>query len=176
MLRINYNERIFMTINIFLLILMLVSAVWAVMGRSLLKATIGLAMTSAIITILIFKLNSPLAAVFELSVCTGLITVVFVSAISLTKPLTHKETIAASRDRLKRFIYLPLVLILAGAALLLFRIPKDFAISMLPKGVTYDVRHVLWNMRQLDLFGQIIIMIAGALGIVVLFKGDNDDR
>ena len=95
-----------MNINLAFLILTVVAAVWTVMGRSLLKATIGLAVTSALISIIIFRLNSPLAAVFELSVCTGLITAVFVSTISMTKPLTHKEILQASKDRFKRYGYL----------------------------------------------------------------------
>ena len=80
-----------MNINIALLVLMLIAALWTVMGRSLLKAAIGLAITSAVIAILMFRLDSPLAAVFELSVCTGLVTVLFVSTISLTKPLTREQ-------------------------------------------------------------------------------------
>ncbi|MFA5085344.1 MAG: hypothetical protein WC482_03165, partial [Candidatus Omnitrophota bacterium] len=75
-------------IDMILLTAMVVAASWTVMTRSLLKSTIGLALTSAIITIIMFRLGSPLAAVFELSVCTGLITAVFVSTISLVKPLT----------------------------------------------------------------------------------------
>ena len=97
-------------INIILLIATTIAAIWTVMGRSLLKATIGLAATSALISIIIFRLNSPLAAVFELSVCTGLITAIFVSTISMTKPLTHKEILQASKDRLKRYCYLPIIL------------------------------------------------------------------
>lgn len=154
--------------DILLLVIMTIAALWTVMGRSLLKATIALAVTSAVITILIFRLNSPLAAVFELSVCTGLITVVFVSTISLTKPLTHKEIVEMSKARHKRFIYLPIMLVLAGIGLLALKIPNDFAIPNLPQ-TSMSVRNVLWNIRHLDLFGQIIIMIIGAFGVVTLF-------
>ncbi|MDD5423544.1 MAG: hypothetical protein WC592_06660 [Candidatus Omnitrophota bacterium] len=171
-----------MNINLLLLVLMTIATMWTVMGRSLLKATIGLAVTSAVLTILMFRLNSPLAAVFELSVCTGLITVVFVSTISLTKPLTHKEIIERSKARHKRFGYLPFVMILAGVALYFLKIPNDFA-GMADKYIAAqaaapDPRRVIWDVRQLDLFGQIILMIAGALGVVILFvEGkDKDER
>jgi ethanolamine transporter EutH len=33
------------------------------------------------------------------------------------------------------------------------------------------VREVLWNQRHLDLLGQIAVLLAGAFGVVVLFKG-----
>jgi NADH-quinone oxidoreductase subunit J len=162
-----------MNLNIFLLVIMTLAALWTVMARSLLKATMGLAITSAILTILIFRMASPLAAVFELSVCTGLITVVFVSTISMTKPLTHKEIIEASKDRLKRFWYLPVIMILAAIGLCFLKMPGDIK-PALSTG-TMDVRNVLWNLRQLDMFGQVIIIIAGALGVAILFKERKDE-
>jgi len=163
-------------IDLSLLGIMLLAALWTVMGRSLLKATIGLALTSAVLTILIFRLNSPLAAVFELSVCTGLITVVFVSTISLTKPLTHKEIIEMSKNRHKRYIYLPLILVLTAIGLVLLKIPNDFAVPQPPE-TPLSVQNILWNVRHLDLFGQIIIMLAGAFGVVTLFtERRKDDR
>lgn len=161
--------------DILLLALMTIAALWTVMARSLLKATIGLAITSAAITILIFRLNSPLAAVFELSVCTGLITVIFVSTISLTKPLTHKEILKMSKARHKRYIYLPIILVATGIALFFLKIPNDFTLPRLATPAT-NVRNVMWNIRHLDLFGQIIIMMIGAFGVVTLFitKDDKD--
>ncbi|MCX5686420.1 MAG: hypothetical protein NTW09_03030 [Candidatus Omnitrophica bacterium] len=161
--------------DMLLLVLMTIAALWTVMARSLLKATIGLAITSAVITILIFRLNSPLAAVFELSVCTGLITVIFVSTISLTKPLTHKEILEMSKARHKRYIYLPIILVATGIALLFLKIPNDFTLPRLATPAT-NVRNVMWNIRHLDLFGQIIIMMIGAFGVVTLFitKDDKD--
>ena len=158
-----------MNINLTFLILTVLAAVWTVMGRSLLKATIGLAVTSGLISIIIFRLNSPLAAVFELSVCTGLITAIFVSTISLTKPLTHKEILQISKDRPKRYLYLPIILIIIGIALILIKVRQDFV--MAPALATQeDVRTVLWNFRRLDLLGQVIILMAGALGVVMLFE------
>ena len=167
-----------MTINIdtILLVATTIAALWTVMGRSLLKATIGLAVTSTLISIIIFRLNSPLAAVFELSVCTGLITAIFVSTISLTKPLTHKEILQVSKDRARRYCYLPIILIIIGIALILMKVKQDFMIVPVPP-TQEDVRTVLWNFRRLDLLGQVIILIAGALGVVMLFEErKNNDR
>jgi NADH-quinone oxidoreductase subunit J len=165
-----------MKTNLLLLILMLIAALWTVMGRSLLKATISLAITSAVITILMFRLNSPLAAVFELSVCTGLITVIFVSTISLTKPLTHKEITELSKDRIKRFWYLPVIVALVGVGLILMKIRNDLTPSTSAWSLVQDVRSVLWNFRQLDMFGQIIVLIIGALGVSILFEERTRDE
>ena len=159
-------------VDIILLTAMVVAALWTVMTRSLLKSAIGLAFTSAIITIIMFRLNSPFAAVFELSVCAGLITAVFVSTISLVKPLTHKQIVQLSKDRIKRFWYLPVIVILAGVILIFLKIPSD--ISMPPAALEHDARNVLWNSRQIDIFGQIVVLLAGVFGIVLLFKEIKD--
>ena len=72
-------------VNIVLFVAVVVSAVLAVRFNNLLFAAISLAALSAILAIMFYQLNSPYAAVFELSVCAGLITALFVSAISLTR-------------------------------------------------------------------------------------------
>jgi len=157
-----------MNIDSILSIIVVLAALWTVMTRSLLKAALGLAVTSAIIAIILFRLNSPLAGVFELSVCAGLITAVFISAISLMKPLTHKETIELSRKRIKRYWYLPVILIIAGFIFSKTAIPAS--VKILPAAAKLDVRSVLWNLRALDLFGQVVIVLAGVFGTVILFK------
>jgi len=162
-----------MTINIVLLILMTIAALWAVMARSLLKAAIALAVASAIVTIIMFRLASPLAAVFELSVCTGLITAIFVSAISLTRPLTHAQTITMSKNKFKRYWYLPVIMVIAAAALFLLKIKVDVP---LPQVLAIDdVRNIIWNLRQLDIYGQIVLILAGSFGIVILFRKSDKD-
>lgn len=157
-----------MMIDNILLISVVLAALWTVMTRSLLKASLGLAVTSAIIAIMLFRLDSPLAGVFELSVCAGLITAVFVSAISLMKPLTHKETMELSKKRIKRYWYLPVILIITGIIFARTMVPAGFNIP--EEAVKPDVRSLLWNSRALDLFGQIIIVLAGVFGTVILFR------
>jgi NADH-quinone oxidoreductase subunit J len=107
--------------------------------------------------------------VFELSVCAGLITVVFMSTISLTKPLTHKETLEYTKGRLKRFWLLPVFMAVAASALLYITIPLNFTLPAAPVEAQ-NFRTVLWGERQFDLLGQILIILAGVFGVVVLFK------
>ena len=163
-----------MTLNLILLIALIVSALWAVMTRSLLMSAVGLAVLSIILTALMFVLDAPLAAVFELSVCAGLITVVFVSTISLTKPITRPELKQKTKDRIKRYWYLPVIVVV------LFVLLGYYMITPEPKFLTsyteLDVRNVLWKLRQTDMLGQIVIILTGVFGIVVLFKeGFNHD-
>jgi NADH-quinone oxidoreductase subunit J len=156
-----------LTINLLLLIAMTIAAVWSVLKKDLVKAAIALAITSIILTILMFRLASPLAAVFELSVCAGLITVIFMSTISLTKPPDDRQNEEPLQGRVRRFALLPL-LALAAAALAFAALPLNFALPQ--AAAAGDVRTVLWNQRQLDLFGQITAIITGVFGVSVLFK------
>jgi len=148
-----------MTINIILGIALVLAAMWTVMTVRLLRAVIGLAITSVILTIIMFKLNSPLAAVFELSVCAGLISAIFISCISLTQRLSEEQ--AAVR-------LLPILLVLTGIVLYQIHIPMDLHLQTAPN--ENDVRNIIWNVRHLDLIGQIVILLAGAFGVVALFK------
>jgi NADH-quinone oxidoreductase subunit J len=136
--------------------------------RDLVKAAIALAVTSIILTIIMFRLISPLAAVFELSVCSGLITVIFMGAISLTKRTTEQQEKIRMYSRARRFAALPVLVIAAAVVLAFVGIPMNFTV---PQAVAAgDVRSVLWNERQLDLLGQILVILAGFFGVAVLFK------
>jgi NADH-quinone oxidoreductase subunit J len=148
---------------------LLAAGVWTVMTADLLRSAIGLAVTSAVLTLALFLLGAPLAAVFELSVCAGLITVVFVSTISLTKPWGVEAALSHKQVRLRRFAFLPLLLF---AAMLLLRshAPHLDLVAPPPAHPVQDVREALWIDRRLDLVGQILIILAGVFGVVVLFK------
>ncbi|MCX6091861.1 MAG: hypothetical protein NTX23_03190 [Candidatus Bipolaricaulota bacterium] len=151
-----------------LLVLLVLAALWASMTTALLRAALGLALTSALLAVVMFGLGATLAAVVELSVCAGLISVVLVSVTSLTEPRSLKEAIADRRRRLRRTWPLPLLLMAAGVALTFVHAPVDIVLR-LPAG-DGDVRTILWSMRQLDLFGQILILLAGVFGVLVLFR------
>lgn len=157
-----------MIFTIIALSLITACALWAVMTRSLLRAALGLALTSALLSVVMFKLQSPIAAVFELSVCTGLISVVFISTISLTQPLTWDQITKHMKDRLGRFWYLPVVVIIAGIVLSFVRLPQALQVP-LPETVK-DVKEIIWNVRHLDIIGQILIFLAGSFGVRILFK------
>ncbi len=157
-----------MTINIILIAGLIMAAVWTVMTTRLLRSVIGLAVTSVILTIIMFQLNSPLAAVFELSVCAGLISAIFISCIGLTQRLTEEQLAARRKERLPKFWLLPIILVLVGVALYQLQIPIDFHLQAAP--TENDVRNIIWNLRHLDLLGQIVILLAGAFGVVALFK------
>ena len=154
-----------------LMTLMTLCALWAVVATDILKSALGLALTSAILAIVIFMLDAPIAAVFELSVCAGLITVVFISAISMIKPEGNDraEDLALRKSRrMKKYLPLPLLLIVAAFLLWMVR----FDLSAFPAAETVQLKlsEIMWGERRIDLAGQAIMILVGVFGIVVLFK------
>ena len=156
-----------------LLLLLVLAGLWAVMTSLLIRAAIALALSSAILTMIMFQLGAPLAGVLELSVCSGLISVVFITVISLTHRLPHPEYLARREDRISRFWLLPFIM-LAVAAVLFF-IPKPAGVFGHHPVIAGDVRAIMWNLRQPDMFAQIMILLAGAYGVLILFKGRKND-
>ena len=69
----------------------LVSAITAVLSKNLLRAAVALGVGSAALATLFFLLNAPYAGGFELSVGAGLISVLFIVAISLTESMRGRE-------------------------------------------------------------------------------------
>jgi NADH-quinone oxidoreductase subunit J len=159
-------------LTIIALALMLIAAVWSVVTRSLVQAALSLAATSIILTILMFMLGASLAAVFELSVCAGLITVIFVSTIALTRPYSSAELRDKTRNRMKRYRYLPAIILVAGAVIVWLSLNPSIPPLVLPPppAESAGAKEVLWGSRQTDLIGQILIIFAGAFGVIVLLK------
>lgn len=162
-----------MTLMTILLVLLVLAALWASMTTLLLRATIALALASAMLAVVMYTLGATIAAVLELSVCAGLISVVFVSIVSLTQRKPFKDYVVRRMSRLTRFWPLPLLLIATGVGLSFVHTPVQVALPV--PGAEGDVRVVLWNLRQLDLFGQILIILAGVIGVLVLFKREGKD-
>lgn len=151
-----------------LLLSLVVSAVCTIMIKHLIKAAISLAVASAALAVVMFLMGAALAAVLELSVCAGLITAVFVSTISMTKPSTGEEQKEESRQWLKRVIYLPFLLVAAGIGVWLLWPGLDLTFTTAPSW--QDIVAKLWE-APLAIFGQMLIVLAGVFGVVVLFRG-----
>jgi NADH-quinone oxidoreductase subunit J len=157
-----------MTLYFILLSVLVLAALWTVMTIRLIHSIVGLAITSVILSIIMYRLNSPLAAVFELSVCAGLISVIFIIAVGFTERTSKKMFPAERKERLTRFWYLPLIVIAAALLLNHFLIVPHLELPLPVEN--QNVRNVLWNSKHLDLLGKVIVLLAGAFGVAVLFK------
>ena len=159
-----------MTLHVILVAGLLIAAIWAAFSADLLRSAIALLFVSIGLTLIFFTLRASLAAVFELSVCAGLITVLFVLTISLIQPRNVEETAARSRKHYRKFYPLPVLGALRAAVL--WRTKASWLGSFpIAKSVeSGEIGRILWLSRGLDLIGQITILLVGVYGVVVLFK------
>jgi len=159
-----------MTLHLFLLILILVSAIFACTAKNLLLAAIALAASSVALTLILFEMAAPWAAIFELSVCAGLITVLFISTVSLVR----KEEQFLREGRM-RFFALPVFLAVFGVLFWLLSGPLQKAlVPGMPAAVTLSVGDMLWNVRWFDIVGQLCIFVAGVLVVNAFFRSKNN--
>jgi NADH-quinone oxidoreductase subunit J len=156
-----------MTIDVLILVALIVAALATVMTAQLIRSVIGLALTSALVSVVLFRMNAPLAAVFELSVGAGLIPAIFLSVIGMTKRLTPDALTQRRKEKLRLYWALPVLVIVIGAVLTQVHLVNPPTPSA---PAPQDVRTILWNLRHVDILGQILILLGGAFGVVVLVK------
>lgn len=80
-----------MGIYVTMALAMVASAIVAMFSRTLTHAVVALGISSAILATLFFLLDAPYAGGFELSVGTGLISVLFIIGLSLTRSLREQH-------------------------------------------------------------------------------------
>ena len=144
---------------------MLVFGFFSVLSRHLINAAIALAAVSAACGVLMYVLGAHTAAIFEISVCSGIVTVIFISAVSLSNG--DKQASAPE----KRAHLLPIILIAIGAVLMIGAGLSGFSLNVpgqVASSAHFDT--IFWETRQADIFGQMVAIIAGASAIVVFFK------
>ena len=162
-----------MTYHNLLFVLAAVFAVWAVMAKKLLTSAIMLASLSAAVSLIFFDFGAPWAGVFELSVCAGLITVLFIGAVSLIRAEEEKHP-----ENRTRFYALPLaVAIFAIAAW--FYLPAFFdelatGRQMAAGGGTIGL--ALWDLRRPDMLGQGLMLAAGVFVIKSVFPRRTENK
>ncbi|MCL2832436.1 MAG: hypothetical protein FWD78_04625 [Treponema sp.] len=152
---------------------LVVSALCTIMIRNQLAASVMLAICSACLTIALFIMGMEIAAVMELSVCAGLVTAVFASTISLTKESSGEELANLKRERFKRFLPLPFIMILFIVGIALLWPGRDILIKTADFSDAAS-RHVLWDQDALDILGLALIILAGVLGVAVLFRAKEE--
>ena len=153
---------------------LVVVALATVMTARLLLSALSLALASAILTVIMFRLDAPLAAVFELSVCAGLIPAILISAIGLTRRLGPEDLKVRQKSHMKRYWFLPILVVLLAVVLSRVVPVMDFVIPAMQEGE--GPREMLWNLRHVDLLGQVAILLGGAFAVVVVLKEFKDER
>jgi NADH:ubiquinone oxidoreductase subunit 6 (subunit J) len=156
-----------MMLQIFLLSGLVLFSVMAVLLRDLLKAAISLAAASILLAIVFFRMNAPYAGVFEISVVAGLITVLFITTVALTKsPSDVRE------NKLPLLIFPVFFAVFIVIDYLIMKNLLSSALPLLPgtSGPTGTFGQVFWNERTFDLVCQIGVIFAGVFSVLALFR------
>lgn len=136
-------------------------AVGAIRARRLLTSAIWLAGVSALISVVFYLLGARQVAVIELSVGAGLVTVLFVFAISISgdEPLNRQTVIPWPM-----FIAMSILfVILLGW----FILPASIN-PIVADTAQGSLNEVLWQSRGLDVLVQVILIFSGVLGLLGL--------
>jgi len=137
-----------------------------VLFRDLLYSAVALALASVTLSVVLFLFKANIAAVFELSVCAGLITVLFVSTISLTKNSDQKieSRVPAA------FLPFVLVLLLAIDVGLTVWLAREMLPAGQAGGTLTSFKEVFWTTRATDIWGQVSLVLVGVFGILAIFR------
>lgn len=135
----------------------------AIRATHLLTAALWLAGVSALVALTLFRLGAEEVAVVELSVGAGLVTVLFVFAISIAGDDALGEPSAVPWWLALGMV---VVFVLTLGALVL---PLDEADAA---PVEFAFTTVLWEDRALDVLVQLVLIFTGVLGLVGLLKED----
>ena len=160
-----------MIIEIVLLCGLVLFSAAAIIFRDLLKAAICLAVASLLLGIIFFRMKAPYIGAFEISVVAGLITVLFITTIALTKTGGDVRESRIASWVFPLFFVVFLILDFLVMRNLMGKVP---ALEAAPEQGTFG--EVLWKLRTFDLVGQIGIIFAGVLAVLALFRKRDKDE
>jgi uncharacterized MnhB-related membrane protein len=149
----------------------LACGVMAVRARRLLSSAVWLAVCSAFLAVLLYRLGAFEVAVIELSVGAGLVTVLFVFAINIAGDESIGLPSVIPRGLTWLLCLAPLAVIALSIAL---RIPAGIGALVLPSPpsaappAAATFVNVLWQDRALDVVVQVVLIYAGVLGLLGL--------
>jgi NADH-quinone oxidoreductase subunit J len=162
-----------MVLQIILLGGLVLFSILAILSRDLIKSAISLALASLCLGIIFFRMNAPYAGVFEISVVAGLITVLFILTIALTKAEGDVRESKVALLIFPLFFVAFLVLDILVMKGLMSKVP---ALAGTPEAGGLKFGEVLWKQRTFDLVGQVLVILAGVFAVLALFRKRNKDE
>ena len=149
----------------------IVCAVMALRTARLLVSALWLACASALVAFLLYLLGAHEIAVVELSVGAGLVTILFVFAISVAG-----DEAMDIRTIVPRPLAIALVL-LAAVAIGWFTLGQPgLTAPVAPTAGDAPLVNALWQQRGLDVLVQIVLIFGGVLGVVGLLTDTKARR
>jgi NADH-quinone oxidoreductase subunit J len=148
-----------------LLGLMVLLSIGCCIFKDLLYVAVSLATISGVLALVLFLFGANIAGVFELSVCAGLITVLFIATVSLTKDSDQKV-----ETRLPAYFVPLVILIFVGIDYFIIQWVADSLPASVVPQPSGTFQRVFWELRSADMLGQIGLIGAGVFGILALFR------
>ena len=139
-----------------------ICAVLAIRATRLLSAALWLAGVSALVAIALYELGAQQVAVIELSVGAGLVTVLFVFAISIAG-----DDAMTARSPISRRLAVSLIGLFA-ALLGWMVLPLDAPESATAAEATFST--LLWEDRALDVLVQLVLIFCGVLSMLGILQ------
>jgi uncharacterized MnhB-related membrane protein len=153
-----------MVLYALIVIAAIVSAIMALRTQRLLVSALWLAGTSALVALLLYLMGAPEIAVVELSVGAGLVTILFVFAISVAG-----DEALDVRTVIPRPLAIALVVVTALLlALLILSRPLLATFGAAAATSSAPLADVLWQQRGMDVLVQIVLIFGGVLGVIGL--------
>ena len=160
-----------MILQIALLCGLIIFSAAAVLFRDLLRSAICLAVASLFLGIIFFRMKAPYIGVFEISVVAGMITVLFIVTIALTKTGGDVRESRAAGWAFPVFFIVFLIIDFLVSKSLLGRVP---ALESAPDQGTFG--EALWKLRTFDLVAQIGLILASVFAVLALFRKRGKDE
>ncbi|MCJ7612940.1 MAG: DUF4040 domain-containing protein [Candidatus Aminicenantes bacterium] len=160
-----------MTLQIGLLCGLVVFSAAAILIRDIMKAAICLAVASLLLGILFFVMKAPYVGAFEISVVAGLVTVLFIVTIALTRAEgdVRESKLATWGFPLFFIVFLAIDLLVMKA--LIGKIP-----TLTSGAEAGSFGDALWKGRTFDLVAQIGVIFAGVFAVLALFRKRSKDE
>ena len=147
----------------FIIIGILLCGFQVIQTKNLTHSALWLAMTSALVSWLIYLLGAQILAVIELSVGAGVVTILLVFAINIVGDI-HQTKQPFIPTPLAIFIIVSAVVMISGLLLPADHMLNQFAVD--PNSISPS----LWENRYLDTLLQIILIFTCVLGVLSLME------
>jgi NADH:ubiquinone oxidoreductase subunit 6 (subunit J) len=138
-------------------------ALMALRAEKLLVSALWLAGTSAFTALLLYLMGAQTIAVVELSVGAGLVTILFVFAISVAGDESMDVHTVIPKP-----LAIGLVLVTGVALAWLILMQPAASATPIVATATGQLSHTLWQERGLDILLQIVLIFGGVMGVLGL--------
>jgi NADH:ubiquinone oxidoreductase subunit 6 (subunit J) len=146
-------------LDVLLIVGLVVSAFFAVYLDEAIYAVLSLAVMNIILSVFYFNLDTPFAAVFQLTMGIGTVAVLFLTGEMLTTRVGNAQTLR------QRLLGLMVGVVLSVPSIL----AVGHKITVTPS-FRFPFSTALWELRAIDVMAQGLVILTVAIGIAMVLK------